>query len=193
VKGPFGPASCNLYLFACVNCGLTFICFVWRHRLAGQRLWDALLEFAENGFTPDGAVDGYVPKKPKLFLVGDWKSLAMVCGVNNPTANYPCCWCFVSKQLKGLFDLVDAATGEPAHNYEHCCGGDGRPLAEWPIQRSMSHLKSVGLAALGVFGQKQEPLFPFIPFSRVILDELHLFLRLADLLMSLLIYEVRVC
>jgi hypothetical protein len=167
-------------------------CVRCHDRLAGARLWAALREWAANGFTPDGAADGYVPKKPNLFLVGDWKSLAMVCGVNNPTATYACMYCFAHKKEKGVFDLVDAA-GNPKHQFEHCCDGQGNPLSEWPIQRSMNHIITRGIGALRQFGQKEEPLFPFIPFSHVILDELHLFLRLSDLLMNLLIYEVRVC
>ena len=37
-----------------------------------------------------------------------------------------------------------------------------------------------------------EPIFPFIPMHRVVIDSLHLFLRIADLLYKLLIRDLRI-
>jgi len=138
-------------------------------------------------WTPPGAPVGYVPKKPKLFLSGDWKSLAMMLGINNSTSTYPCIYCYVSKLLKGIFDLP-----LPPGDADRCVGEHGAPLSEWPIQRSMSSAADLQKQRLLTrFGQKLLPLLEFIPFSHVIMDELHVFLRIADLLISLLIYEVR--
>ena len=36
------------------------------------------------------------------------------------------------------------------------------------------------------------PLFPFIPMERVVIDTLHLFLRISDVLINLLIRDIRI-
>ena len=41
------------------------------------------------------------------------------------------------------------------------------------------------------FNHSQKPLFPFIPIHQVIIDTLHLFLRICDMLINLLIRDLR--
>ena len=41
------------------------------------------------------------------------------------------------------------------------------------------------------FNVSHTPLFPMIPLSRVVIDNLHLFLRVADVLIDLLIVELK--
>ena len=38
----------------------------------------------------------------------------------------------------------------------------------------------------------REPIFSFIPISRVVIDSLHLFLRISDVLINLLIRDIQI-
>ena len=110
------------------------------------------------------------------FRGGDWKFLACVCGLGAATANHPCIWC--KCELYNKYDgrnewaLLDTKWG--AHAIEE-------------IQK-ISSLRSQGVERYNV---KHSPLFPPIPLDHIVIDSLHLFLRISDNLINLLILEFR--
>ena len=105
---------------------------------------------------------------------GDWKFLASITGTDSASSTYSCIWCK--------------------------CGRDERydPDKEWSVTDSSKGARSVEeiveCAALPRLKQKfnvsHVPLFPTIPLSHVVIDNLHLFLRVADVLINLLITEL---
>ena len=105
----------------------------------------------------------------ELFLGGDYKFLAMVCGIDAATSTYSCIWCKCPNTERWNTD-----TTWPA-----------RTIAE--ISRNSAKAKS----NKSRFNCSHKPLFPFIPLDHVIIDTLHLFLRIADILINLLIRDLR--
>ena len=110
------------------------------------------------------------------YLGGDWKFLAMVCGIGNAISEFPCIWCKCPTSDK--FDICK----------------------EWSITDPFKGARTVdeiirlsprkGTLATK-FSCKHPPLFPSIPIFKVVIDTLHLFLRKTDNLQNLLILELR--
>ena len=106
---------------------------------------------------------------------GDWKFLASITGIDSASSTYTCIWCK--------------------------CGRDERydPDKEWSVTDSSKGARSVQeIVEYAALPRSQEkfnvshvPLFPTIPLSHVVIDNLHLFLRVADVLINLLITELR--
>ena len=90
----------------------------------------------------------------------------MVCGIDCPNCNYACIWCQCLKDLR------------------------------WDMDKSWS-IYDVSLGARSTlqlskkYNMSKAPLFPFIPLDHVVIDTLHLFLRLPDQLINLLIQELQ--
>ncbi len=105
---------------------------------------------------------------------GDWKFLAIICGLNAANAEYSCIWC-------------------------KCPSGDRwNTKKEWSISdttkgaRTISEIQSLSKEpARKKFGCLKMPIFSSIPIDHIIIDTLHLFLRIGDLLINLLIMELR--
>ena len=118
-------------------------------------------------------VDGK-PYALRYYLGGDWKFLALTCGLNAANADYSCIWCKChskdrwNMQLK--WSLSDTSKG--ARTIEEI-----KTLSKKPAKQQ--------------YGCKRLPLFESIPIARVIIDTLHLFLRIGDLLINLLILDLR--
>jgi len=119
------------------------------------------------------SIEGYFFKANhypiEFFLSADWKFLAIVLGLTSASAHDGfCIWCFCQAFLRANLNMV------------------------WPIQRCMhkivSDFESSGKSQDP--GQKARPLFDFIPYHRIIIDPLHLFLRIGGKLLNLLISEV---
>ncbi|KAJ7391238.1 hypothetical protein OS493_019369 [Desmophyllum pertusum] len=110
------------------------------------------------------------------FLGGDWKFLACVCGLGAAIATHPCIWC--KCQLYDKYDkrkewsLVDITKG-------------ARTIQE------IDQMSRGRARADQRYNVKKPPLFPSIPLDHVIIDSLHLFLRISDNLINLLILELR--
>ena len=108
------------------------------------------------------------------YMGGDWKFLASITGIDQASSTYSCIQCK--------------------------CGRDERydPDKEWSVTDSSKGARSVEeiveCAALPTSKQKfnvsHVPLFPTIPLSHVVIDNLHLFSRVADVLINLLITEL---
>jgi hypothetical protein len=98
----------------------------------------------------------------KMMLGGDLKSIALLFGINCANSNYSCVWCHCN--LRG--ELTDL---------------DG----EWKIDRSQS-LSIEKCGTENCLGYKHKPLITFIEFDCIVIDHLHLLLRISDQLFDLL-------
>ena len=114
-----------------------------------------------------------VEYKINYFLGDDWKFSAIVTGIDSATSTYACIWCKCPSTERCLKDkqwsIIDSSKG--ARSIE-----ENIQLSEKPRSQKK-------------FNVTNRPLFPSIPLSNVI-DNLHLFLRVADVL-DLLISELR--
>lgn len=109
----------------------------------------------------------------EYFLGGDWKFLACVCGIGAANADYACIWCKCAR-----LDRCDTTK-------------------HWSILDPDNGTRTVNeieqYARSRKFNCKSKPIFPFIPLSHVVIDTLHLFLRVSDNLIGHLIRELKVC
>ena len=110
----------------------------------------------------------------EYFLGGDMKFLALVCGIEAANGNYSCVWCKCHSK-----DRWDMTMDWSAFD----CSKGARTISE--IESLLLKPKTRRM------GCSRHPLFKFIPIDHVVIDTLHLFLRIADLLINLLIQELR--
>ena len=109
------------------------------------------------------------------FLGGDWKFLACICGLGAAHATFPCIWCKCP-----LYDHYDGTKTWSLRDINQGA-------------RTIQEIQKLTTANCGKvrFNEKHAPLFPTIPFDHVIIDTLHLFLRVCDNLINLLILRLR--
>ena len=107
----------------------------------------------------------------EYFWGGDWKFLACVCGLGAANQNFACIWC--KCPMNERFDISK----------------------KWSLtDKTLGARDSVEIsrhAKCKQYNCKNEPLFSFIPIDHVVIDTLHLFLRISDNLIELLIRELR--
>ena len=108
----------------------------------------------------------------EFYLGADIKYLEICLGIKAANAKYSCIWCK--------------------------CPADERhdTSQSWSsVEDGGRTMEEIQCLALGKSTQKygciHQPLFPIIPLNRVIPDILHLFLRITDILINLLIQELR--
>ncbi|KXJ22376.1 hypothetical protein AC249_AIPGENE23068 [Exaiptasia diaphana] len=98
----------------------------------------------------------------------DWKFLALAYGLNAACSEFFCIWCYCTKALISCLDIED-----------------------WPIERFISEFSS--LATKKTTKERKgciaEPLVP-IPIDAVVIDTLHLFLRIMGLLFNQVVDNV---
>ena len=103
----------------------------------------------------------------EYFLSGDWKFLACVCGLGAANQDYACIWCNFPRNQRHVFQRV------------------------WSLSSSAQGARSLekisSFAKSKKFNCKATPSFNFIPIDHVIIDALHLILRISDNLTELLI------
>lgn len=106
----------------------------------------------------------------EYFLGGDWKFLAMVTGIDSATSTHACIWykCpalerYDSSQVWSISDCTHGA-------------------------RTIEENQSLARSRSKKYNVSNEP---NIPLTRVIVDNLHMFLRVADTLIDLLLLELR--
>lgn len=112
----------------------------------------------------------------QFFLGGDWKFLAIVCGLESATAEYACIWCKCPKRQRYDMDLTWSLLNSDK---------GGRTINE------IANKSKLAKSNKNRFNCSREPLFPFIPMTQVVIDSLHLFLRISDVLINLLIRDIR--
>ena len=107
----------------------------------------------------------------EYFLGGDWKFLACVCGLGATNEDHACICCKCPpnqrRDIQRAWSLSNSAQGARS------------------LEEIANFAKSKKLNC------KATPLFSFTPLDHVIIDTLHLFLRLSDNLTELLIRELR--
>ena len=112
----------------------------------------------------------------EYFLGADWKFLALCVGIEAANAKYSCIWCTCPSDE--LYDI--SKTWSITNEAEGA--------------RTIEKVKSLAKQTKrGVqkYSCARQPLFPSIPIDHVIPDVLHLFLRICDVLVNLLILELR--
>ena len=113
----------------------------------------------------------------EYFLGGDWKFLVMCVRIDSAISEYACVWCKcpIAERcdVKKSWSITDPSKG-------------ARTIQEISQLAKMKKTKTVKN-----FNCSRQPLFPMIPIDRVIIDTLHLFLRISDNLINLLILELR--
>ena len=133
-------------------------------------LHDILNEIQKNGLVVNGT-----KYEIDFLLGGDWKFLACVCGIDSATATHSCIWCICSKNERHLdkqWSIVDEECG-------------ARTV------KGMNAAAALPKGSKKKFNCSNPPLFSMIPMHKVIIDNLHLFLRISDLLINLLILDIR--
>lgn len=120
---------------------------------------DELKSFKENGLEVSGIL-----WKFELYFSADWKFLAISLGLNGPTANYFCPWCYCSK-----------------HQHEDL-------NKDWRIEKNIEQIVT---NYNEVNGHIHPPLFSMIPIENIIFDELHSLLRITDRLWELMLAEIQ--
>ena len=108
------------------------------------------------------------------YLGGDWKFLALVTGIDSATSRYACIWCKCPMDQRGNIDKKWSIT-DPK-------------LGARTIEENLEI--STQPASCRKFNVSRAPLFPTIPLHNVVIDNLHLFLRVADVLINHLIEEL---
>ena len=107
----------------------------------------------------------------EYFLGGDWKFLACGCGLGAANQNFACIWCKCPRHerfdISKKWSLTDRSLG----------ARDSQEIGKYAKSKQ--------------YNCKTSPLFNFIPIDHVIIDTLHLFLRISDNLIELLIRELR--
>lgn len=114
--------------------------------------------------------------KVVYYLSGDWKMLAHSIGIQSANSKYPCVWCKCCKEnfwdLEQEWSITDSKMGCRTHE-EHAA------ILNHPDQKKIVK-----------YGYERAPIFKdIIPFSRYMIDMLHLFLRISDTLFNLLVKD----
>ncbi|CAH3140038.1 unnamed protein product [Pocillopora meandrina] len=114
----------------------------------------------------------------EYFLGGDWKFLACVYGLGAANQDYACIWCKCPRgqrhDIQRVWSLSNSAQGARS------------------LEEISSFAKSKNQCTKSKqFICKNNPLFPFIPLDHVVIDTLHLLLRISDNLIELLIRQLR--
>ena len=106
----------------------------------------------------------------EYFLGGDWKFLATVCGLA-ANQDFTCTWCLCPRSLR--YDVSKS----------------------WSLTNVAQGARSIDLINQHAKNKKyncmRAPLFDFIPLDHVIIDTLHLFLRISDILIELLVRQLK--
>lgn len=108
-------------------------------------------------------------------MSGDWNFLALILGLDAANSNHSWLWCKCPAKerhdLSKMWSLTDRKHG--ARSIEEIIAKSSLPKsAEW-------------------YNCSHRLVFPSIPIDHVVIDTLHLFLRLTDLLTNLLIQDLR--
>lgn len=112
-----------------------------------------------------------------FYLGGDMKFLAIVCGLECTTSEHSCIWCKCPKGQRWNMDKVWSLTD---------------PVKGARTVQEITEMSKLAKTSKHRYNCRKAPLFPFIPIKRVVIDSLHLFLRVGDVLINLLIRDLRI-
>ena len=105
------------------------------------------------------------------FWGGDYKFILIMLGLKGATSFYACAWCKVHKDKRWDMNHEEDFYNKP------------------PLQRTLKELKELSKKGRENFCCEHEPLLN-IELDHVILDELHLLLRVVDVLLNNLLEDV---
>ena len=103
----------------------------------------------------------------KLYHGRRLKFLVIVTGIDSAKADFACIWCKCPKSQQHIIDKV------------------------WSISDVSHGARTLSKKRKKEFNVSHEPLFPSIPLTHVVIDNLHMFLRISDVLIDLLILELK--
>lgn len=109
----------------------------------------------------------------EYYLGGDWKFLALATGIDSASSKHACIWCKCPALERHLSDQKWSML-EPEF---------GARSIEENVRIASSRTKQFNVSRL--------PIFCTIPLVHVVVDNLHMFLRVADTLVDLLIGSLR--
>ena len=111
----------------------------------------------------------------EYYLGGDWKFLAIVMGIDSAISEYACIWCKCPREERANMDKTWSIT-DTTHG--------ARTVKEniEISQKPKSKRK---------YNVSHPPLFPTIPLHNVVIDNLHMFLRVSDALLNLLLVDLK--
>ena len=122
-------------------------------------------------------IDG-INYKTEKYIGGDLKILAIIFEINRASSNCPCKWCIWDKRKLKNMDIQKV---------------DDEIRRQWsildPDWGARSKVES-SLQSQGQNGYIKSPILN-IPFYRVVIDMLHLFLRITNVLYDLFIQDLR--
>ena len=101
----------------------------------------------------------------EFYLGGDWKFLAMITGIDSVISTHACIWCKCPSLERYDSSQTWSVSDDSAHG--------ARTIEENTLISKSRHKK---------YNVAHEPIFQTIPLTRVIVDNLHTFLRVADTL-----------
>ena len=107
-----------------------------------------------------------------IFLGGDWKFLATVCGLGPANHKFACIWCHCPHLQR--YDTSKSW-----------------PLLDSKVSRTIASIEE-NRKNKRKFNCQRSPLFGFIEMDHVIIDTLHLFLRISDVLIGNLIRNLQI-
>jgi hypothetical protein len=109
----------------------------------------------------------------EFFLGGDYKFLLIMLGMKSATSNFACVWCKVKKENRWLMDKDLNCYNSP------------------PLRRTLQEIIDMANkeGTQGKYSCVHEPLIK-IDLDHVVLDELHLLLRVMDVLLNNIIQEM---
>jgi hypothetical protein len=102
--------------------------------------------------------------KISLYLSSDWKMLKILRGLKSPNSSSQfCCWCYCNRE-----DRMKVPTTRMKLN---------------PIESDRYN------HSVGTFGLKFSDMVPFIPVKNMVVDILHMLLRVSDVLLKIMVTE----
>ena len=107
-----------------------------------------------------------------MFLGGDWKFLATVCGLGPANHEFACIWCHCPRLQR--YDTSKSW-----------------PLLDNKVSRTIASIEE-HRKNKRKFNCQRVPLFGFIEMDHVIIDTLHLLLRISDVLIANLIRDLKI-
>lgn len=108
------------------------------------------------------------------YLGGDYKFILAVLGIDNANCTYACCYCKIHKNDR---TSTDQKWSMQQHSKE------SRTITDLQLCAARKHDK---------YNCSHEPLFPMIAINKVIVDLLHMFLRIGENLFKLLVNHAKV-
>ena len=110
-------------------------------------------------------------QKVDIFLGGDMKFLLQVTGLSGATANYACIWCKVHKSHR-----YDTSCTEQFYNSPPVARKIDELVTGKPAHPNVVQVTEGKPVRSNKYSQKNQPLLK-IPIPQIVIDELHLMLR----------------